>query len=499
MNPKDMMVIDANAEALGIPKSSLMENAGRCIAKKIIKISKPCKVAIFAGTGGNGGDGFVAARYLLNKGYEVEIFLLGHPSRIKLPESKRNWELLNKLNLEMSSIKLNLVEDSSLIKNTDAKVIVDAMLGTGTKGELREPFSSAIDIINGSDCQVVAVDFPTGLDPLGGIFNDKVVKANLTVTFHSQKTGLEKAGSEYVGTVHVCDIGIPYEAELFTGPGDLLRLRKRDINAHKGENGRLIVVGGSNDYSGAPAFAAMSALRSGVDISTVACPSSVLSPIRSYSPDIIVRGLSNNYINFDDTSKILELSEDVDAMVLGCGIGRKEETRFAINEMVEKITLPIVIDADALKMLNLDLIKNYRNHIVLTPHKAEFKSLFGFDIPEKLNKKIEVIMETSSEYECTVLLKGVVDIISDGDSVKLNSTGNPGMTVGGTGDLLAGLVGGLMAQGHTAFEAAYLGSYINGAAGDLAMNDYSYNFVASDILKYIPRIFKSQSEYSQET
>ena len=216
-------------------------------------------------------------------------------------------------------------------------VIIDAMLGTGTKGELREPFSSAVDIINSSECQVVAVDFPTGLNPSNGCVEHKAVKADFTVTFHRLKTGLEKAKTEYIGTVHVCDIGIPDEAELFTGPGDLLRLKKRDKNTHKGQNGSVLVVGGSNDYSGAPAFAAMSALRSGVDISIVACPSSVLSPIRSYSPDLIVKGLSNNYINFDDTSKILDLSEDADAMVIGCGIGRKEETGLALNEMIEKI------------------------------------------------------------------------------------------------------------------------------------------------------------------
>jgi hydroxyethylthiazole kinase-like uncharacterized protein yjeF len=491
MNPKDMMVIDANAEAMGIPKSSLMENAGRCIAKKIIKISKPCKVAIFAGTGGNGGDGFVAARYLLNKGYEIEIFLLGHPLRINSPESRKNWEVLKKLNLEMESIKLNLVDDSSLLKSNNAKIIVDAMLGTGTKGKLREPFSSAVDLINSSESQVIAVDFPTGLDPFSGVVEHKAIKAHFTITFHGPKTGLQKAKSEYIGIVHVCDIGIPREAELFTGPGDLLRLKTRDKNTYKGQNGSVLVVGGSSDYSGAPAFAAMSALRSGIDISIVACPNSVLSPIRSYSPDIIVKGLSNDYINFDDTSKILELSEDAVAMVIGCGIGRKEETGFALNEMIEKIRMPIVIDADALKILDINLIREYNNQMVLTPHKAEFKSLFGFEVPEKLDQKIKVVLETSREFECTVLLKGVVDIISDGHAVKLNSTGNSGMTVGGTGDLLAGLVGGLMAQGHKAFEAAYLGSYINGAAGDLAMRDYGYNFVASDILKYLPIIFKS--------
>jgi len=157
--------------------------------------------------------------------------------------------------------------------------------------------------------------------------------------------------------------------------------------------------------------------------------------------------------------------------------------------MIEKIQIPIVIDADALKILDIDLIKKYKNNIVLTPHKAEFKDFFGVDVPEKLDQRIDVLLDSSIECGCTVLLKGVVDVISNGEIVKLNSTGNPGMTVGGTGDVLAGLVGGLIAKGHNAFEAAYLGSFINGAAGDLAADDYGYNFVASDILKYIPLIF----------
>lgn len=490
MNITDMMVVDANAEAMGIPKSSLMENAGKCIANKIFEISKPCKVAIFAGTGGNGGDGFVAARYLLNKGFEVDIYLLGHSSRIKSPESLKNWEVLQGINIEMNSIKIYQIEDSSQLQPTDADIMVDAILGTGTKGRLREPVSSAVDIINSSGANVVAVDIPTGLDSHTGRVVQKAVKADFTVTFHREKTGLKKAETEYVGRVQVCDIGIPMDVELFTGPGDLLRLNKREKSSHKRQNGSVLVVGGSRDYSGAPALAAISSLRSGVDLSVVACPKRVVSSIRSYSPDLIVKGLSNNYINFDDTSKILELSEDADVMVIGCGIGREEETGLALNEMIEKIQMPIVIDADALKILDLDLIREYKNQMVLTPHKAEFKDFFGIDVPEKLSQKIDVVLKVSRESGFTVLLKGVVDVISNGDSVKLNSTGNPGMTVGGTGDVLAGLVGGLMAQGHEAFEAAYLGSYINGAAGDLAREDHGYNFIASDILKYIPRVFR---------
>jgi hydroxyethylthiazole kinase-like uncharacterized protein yjeF len=490
MDTIDMRVIDANAEAMGILKSSLMENAGKCIAEKVFEISKSCKVAIFAGTGGNGGDGFVAARHLLNKGFDVDIYLLGQTFNIKSSESQNNWKILQEISKETNSMNIHLIEDTSQLESVDSDITVDAILGTGTEGKLREPISSAVDIINNSNGIVIAVDIPTGLNPQTGKVEDKAVEADFTVTFHKKKSGIENAETKYVGSVRVCDIGIPTEADLFTGPGDLLRLKKREKNSHKGQNGRVLIVGGSSEYSGAPALAALSSLRSGADLSVIACPKSVASPIRSYSLDLIVKSLSDNYITFDDTSRLLELSEEADVMVLGCGIGREEETGLALNEMIEKLQVPIIIDADALKILDLDVISKYRSEIILTPHKAEFKAFFGIGVPENLNQKIDVVSDASRECKCTVLLKGVVDIISNGESVKLNSTGNPGMTVGGTGDLLAGIVGSLMAQGHNAYEAAYLGSFINGSAGDIAKKDFGYNFLASDILKYIPRIFR---------
>ena len=491
MDVMDMKVIDSNANAIGISKLILMENAGRCVAAKISKISNPCKITIFAGTGGNGGDGFVAARHLLNRGFEVEINFLGHPLDIKSSESLKNWEILNNINNKTNSLEIHVIKDSSQLKSTDSSMVIDAILGIGTKGNLREPISRAVDIINNSNETVIAIDIPTGLDPQTGMVNHKSVEADFTVTFHKLKNGIRNGDTNYVGTIVVCDIGIPKEVELFTGPGDLLRLNKRNIASHKGQNGNVLIVGGSNEYSGAPALAALSALRSGVDISTVACPNSVATPIRSYSPDLIVRGLSDNYINFDDTSKILELSKKADSMVIGCGIGMEEETALALNEMIEKIQKPIVIDADALKILNSDLISQHRNEIVLTPHKSEFKAFFGIDIPENLNQKIDIVMEYSRACNCTVVLKGDIDIISNGKTVKLNSTGNPGMTVGGTGDVLAGLIGGLIAQGHDAYESACLGSFINGTAGDIAKKEYGYNFLASDVLRYIPQVFRT--------
>jgi hydroxyethylthiazole kinase-like uncharacterized protein yjeF len=489
MDPKDMMVADSNSEALGIPKSSLMENAGRSVAEDIIEKFKPCKVAIYAGNGGNGGDGFVAARYLLERGYEVEIFFLGNESNIRSNETRINWNTIKKINTYNSLITLYEINDSSQLKITDADVVVDSLLGTGTKGFLREPIASAVDVINASSGKVVAVDVPTGIDPQNGQVNDRAVKADFTVTFHKPKTGLLKADSKYIGTLKVYDIGIPMEAELFTGPGDLLRLIKRDKNSHKGQNGRVLIVGGSENYSGAPAFAGLSALRSGADLSVIACPEIVAPSIRAYSPDLIVRSLSTSYVSFEDSSDILKMTETADSLVIGCGIGKKEETGYVLNELIEKIQQPIVLDADALKIVDNKVIKQSGNKIVLTPHKAEFKAFFGVDLPAEFQKKIDTLKQIAKDFGCTILLKGRVDIVSNGELVKLNSTGNPGMTVGGTGDVLAGLVGALMARGHDTFEAAYLGSYINGAAGNLAETEYGYNFIASDLLNLIPQVF----------
>lgn len=490
MTPKDMMVIDSNAEDLGIPKSALMENAGKSVARHIINTLDPCKVTIFAGTGGNGGDGFVAARHLLNNGYNVDLFFLGHPDKIKSFETIQNWTAIQNISLGLNSLKLELIEDSSALKKVDSPVIVDALLGTGIRGKIKEPISSAIDIINKSRGIKIAVDVPSGLDPLTGEVPDKAVEADFTITFHKIKTGLKKAKIKYVGNIVLYDIGIPAEALTFLGKGDLLRLKKRDMASHKGNNGTVLVVGGSMDYSGAPTLAALSAFKSGVDLVYVACPESVSQTIRSYSPDLIINTLSHDFIVDEDVDKIIELSKKADSVVIGCGIGRDNETALAVNEIISEIRKPVVIDADGLKLLYTDIIKEIKSEIVVTPHSAEFKALFDIKMPEKLEDKIETVSKAARENSCVVLLKGVLDIISNGGKTRINKTGNPGMAVGGTGDCLAGLVGGLMAQRHDTFEAACLGAYINGRAGDMAKEKYGYHFMASDMIKYIDDAFR---------
>ncbi|MGZ7159833.1 MAG: NAD(P)H-hydrate dehydratase, partial [Methanobacterium sp.] len=484
MTPKDMMVAEGNAEDLGIPKSVLMENAGKSIADYIITNLDPCKVTIFTGTGGNGGDGFVAARHLLNNGYNVDLLFIGNPQNIKSPETLQNWITIKNISLGLNSLKLDFIEDSSLLKKIDSTVIVDALLGTGIRGKIREPISTAIDTIKKSKGIKIAVDVPSGLDPLTGEVPEKAIESDFTITFHRIKSGLKNAKIRYVGNIVLYDIGIPSEAETFLGKGDLLRLKMRELSSHKGNNGTVLVIGGSQDYSGAPTLAGLSAFKSGVDLVYVACPESVAPTIRSYSPDLIVNTLYHDFIIEDDVNKILELSKKADSLVIGCGIGREEETESALNEFVGDIQKPMVIDADALKLLDLDIIRE-KNEVIVTPHSAEFKALFGIEMPQNLEDKIETVSKAADENNCVVLLKGVLDIISNGKKTRLNKTGNPGMTVGGTGDCLAGLTGGLLAKGHDAFEAACLGAYINGRAGDMASQKYEYHFMASDMIKYI--------------
>ena len=482
------MVVDANAEAMGIPRSSLMENAGHCLAQKIAEIAQTGVVTIFAGTGGNGGDGFVAARHLLNYGFEVEVLLLGHPCQIKSKETRMNWEVLEETQLD--KLKLDIIYGFSQINSIESEVVVDALLGTGVHGKLREPFATAIDVINESKAIKVAVDIPSGLDPLTGEVLGKAVKANHTVTFHKKKIGLTNATVNYVGTIHVCDIGIPQDAEVYVGPGDLLRIRKRDESSHKGQNGRVLIVGGSKYYSGAPAIAALATLGSGVDLAIVACPNVVSADIRSYSPDLIVKSLFHDVILPDDVDNILELSKNVDSVVMGCGIGTEEGTRLALNQIMEKIEKPVLLDADALKLVDKDVINQNDFDVVLTPHASEFKSFFDEDVPEVLQDKMDLIRNLTFKNSLTVILKGKTDIIGNNGTSRLNKTGNPGMTVGGTGDCLAGLIGGLMAQGHSGFEAGFLGAYINGRAGDLAKVKFGYNFTAMKLLDFIPEVMK---------
>jgi hydroxyethylthiazole kinase-like uncharacterized protein yjeF len=472
-----MAAIDANCEYLGIRSLVLMENAGAAIASAVKERIAAGKVIIIAGRGNNGGDAFVAARHLGN--YETTVVLLGRKEDIKTHEARNNWDALEETSISLIQVTNAAAFDRSLVKNAD--IIIDGIFGTGVKGKVHEPESTAIDLINGSEAFIISVDVPSGLDPDGGEF-EKSVHADLTLTFHKMKVGLISAG-EYTGEVRVVDIGIPREAEFFVGPGDIRPFLYRPVSSHKGDAGRVLVIGGGA-YSGASALAALGALRAGADIVTVAAPKSVSDIIASFSPNLIVRGLSENRLVEADIPVIRELIKKHDVIVIGMGLGTAAGTLTAVQKIIP-LCKKAVIDADALTPEILQIGTN----IIVTPHSGEMKRLSGADLPEDENEKFDFIRNFARENKLTVLLKGRIDIISDGIDVRANRTGNAGMTVGGTGDVLAGLTGALYAR-HESFPAACAAAFINGAAGDLAFQDFGYGLLATDVIDNIPRLLK---------
>lgn len=482
-----MAAIDTNCEYLGIKRLQLMENAGAAVASAVKKRRSTGSVVVIAGKGNNGGDALVAVRHL--SGYEVSVVLIGRKEEIKTPEAMHNWDILEKILSETSKTSNPLIQitdstafDRSLIKNAD--IIIDGIFGTGIKGKIREPESTAIDLINESDAFVISVDVPSGFDPDGGEF-EKCVQADLTLTFHKMKAGMLSPGAnEYTGDIEVAGIGIPQEAEFFVGPGDIAKFLIRPATSHKGDAGRVLVIGGGA-YSGAPALSALGALRAGADIVTVATPRSVSDIIASFSPNLIVRALSGDRLVEADIPVISELIKKHDVIAIGMGLGTADSTISAIRKIVP-LCRKAVIDADALLP---EIIPAGNKNIIITPHAGEMKRLSGIEVPKDEKEKVDFVMNFSRDNKVTVLLKGMVDIISDGIEVRASRTGNAGMTVGGTGDVLAGLCATLFAK-HDTFESACAAAFINGAAGDKAFEKFGYGLLATDVVDFIPEVMK---------
>lgn len=493
MTSEEMRIVDLNAEFLGVPRLLLMENAGRSVADAVSKRVKVDgkRVVVFCGLGDNGGDGFVAARHLASFGAKVTVILVGGEEGIRTEEARRNWNAVK----AMFTVEKRVIRDSKDFEGLEeelgnVEVVVDALLGTGVRGEVREPLASAIELINKIKGFKVSVDVPSGLNPDTGEVGGRSVKADLTVCLHSAKPALPD--SPLTGELEVYPIGIPPEAELVAGPGDLEAAKiKRRPEAYKGEHGRVLVIGGGKNYSGAPALTALAALTTGVDIVVVAAPSSVADTIRAYSPNLIVSPLPGEVYCLEAVDKVEELMDRATALAIGPGLGLNDETVDAVAEtlkLARKKGVPTVVDADALKVIPRKAEPLTGDRMVLTPHQGEFLNLTGKNLVGKpLEEKIDAVREWSRRLGATILLKAHWDIISNGEKVKVNITGNPGMTVGGTGDVLTGCCAAILSWGKDPFIAATAAAFINGKAGDLAVQRKGYHITATDVIAYIPQ------------
>ncbi len=486
---REMQALELNSEYFGVSRLQLMENAGRAVAEEILARFKPekAKVAIFCGLGGNGGDGFVIARHLASNGIKAALILAGKSQDVTDEAARKNLSALRHLK---DAIIFHEAYDSSLIPKIEANIVIDALLGIGLKGAPRPPILQMIKRINESNAFCVAVDVPTGINADTGAILGEAVKANLTVTFHKIKHGLEKAKT-HVGELVVKKIGLPEEIEHFAGPGDVrLAIKQRQPEAHKGDFGRLLVVGGSQTFSGAPTLVALAALRTGVDLVYIAAPHRTAYAISSMSPNLITVKLEGDYLSTRSISIIRRYLEASTAVVVGPGLGLHKETGDAVAEIVraaEERKIPLLLDADGLKAF-AESKRKVKTPLVLTPHGGEYKLLTGRELPKDLNSRAEDVKKTAKKLDAVVLQKGHTDVISDGTRLKLNFTGNPGMTVGGTGDVLSGVVGAFLAWGSVPFEAAVAGAFVNGAAGDLAKEEKGYHMVSTDLLEWIPKV-----------
>lgn len=497
LSTQDMAIIDENSNYLGVPTILLMENAGRELSRVVqSKINVKDKVVqIFAGMGNNGGDSFVFARHICGFCKEVYVNLVGYPEKIRSSISKTNWNAIQKMDF---SIKTNILRDSSNLKTISIKksdVIIDGLLGTGVSGKIREPVASAINLINDLNGLKIAVDVPSGMNPDTGEISDVAVKADFTVTFHKIKRGLVK-NKDYTGEIIPVGIGIPPEAEFIVGPGDLRAiLKKRAPGSHKGEFGKVLVIGGGGGkyYSGAPALSGLAAIRTGADLVNIAAPSSVSHTIRGYSPDLIVRDLPGEYLSGNSMPILEPLLNWASGVIIGPGLGLNSETLETILDILEKVrnmNIPVLVDADAIKAMAQNKTILSGAPAVITPHFGEYKVLTGIDLfkIKETRERLKVIQKSANELKVTILVKGQEDFISNGVYMKVNRTGTPSMTVGGTGDVLSGIVGCLLSQGITPVRAASAGAFINGLAGEYAdENRFGAHIMASDLIEFIPK------------
>jgi len=489
LTAREMGAVEKNAAYLGVPTQLLMENAGRSVADEVRKRFKPgSRVTVISGLSGNGGDGYVAARHLAAAGYKVKVIVLGDPAQISHPNTRVSYEALARMT---SSVDIAVVTDTSLILSIDADVIVDGLIGTSMRGALRPPFQQMVEAINKAKAYRVAIDIPTGMEADTGEARGGCVQADLTVTFHKPKAGYAK--KPHVGELVVASIGVPPEAEQYIGPGDVWAVQPfRDPDAHKGMFGSLLVVGGSETYSGAPALTALGAYAAGIDLVYVAVPETAAPAVMGFSPSLITVKLKGDHLIEENLHQIEPFLGKVDAVAVGPGLGQSKDTVEAytlLHSMAQSKGLPMVVDADGLKAYPVKR-PEVKTPTVFTPHSREFKILTGVEAAGGFKEKGIVVQREAEKLGAVILLKGRVDVVSDGQRTRYNWTGNPGMTVGGTGDVLTGLTGAYLAMGASAFDAACAAAFINGAAGDRVAAEKGYHLLPEDLVAEIPYVIE---------
>lgn len=507
----------------GIPGIVLMENAGLSVMRHILERfwehhPSGRRVLILAGPGNNGGDGLVVGRHLYNRGAEVEILLTAAPDSYS-GDAAVNLKIISAMGVPCRVFDAN-DHDRLAGALSRADLVVDALFGTGFRGLPQEPLASLIGMVNASGKPVLAVDLPSGMEADTGIVAGACIVATHTVTLGLPKLGLYlDPGVGYAGEVVVGDISFPPELTGGSGrpPGaetyylidealvvGLIPRRRR--TDHKGSYGHVAAIGGTRGYTGAIALAGSAALRSGAGLATVIVPASLYQVLAVKLTEVMTRPAPESTAGggFSHTaySALSEYLGRVTVLAVGPGLGQEPETEIFLRELLRGNSLPVVIDADALNFLARDrgLLNDpgmaaRRKRWVLTPHPGEMARLLGTSIEDVQADRVGVARKAAQTWGVTLVLKGSHTVIADPDGqVMINTTGNPGLATGGTGDVLTGLIAGLLAQGLTPVQAAAAGVYAHGWAADrIGVARGMPGLIAGDLLDELPLVLKDLS------
>lgn len=493
-----MREIDKSATDIGkIPSIVLMENAAMACMKTLNSYNlKSKRIAVFCGKGNNGGDGFAIARHLINQGIETEVFLvLGDNFS---GDSLINYEILKNMGAEIHET-IDLANIKYKILSFD--IIVDAIFGTGLKGDIKGDLGELISYINKYKKFTLSVDVPSGIDADTGKIWGNAINADVTVTFAAYKVGmLLYPARDYCGEIFIDSISIPKSLmehiNINVTDYNFLEkiMPKRQENSHKGDYGKLLIVGGAKGMTGAATLAAKSATRCGVGLITLGVPESLNPIFEEKLTEQMTLPLPDQEGIFtkDCVKKIIEKADKFDCLVFGPGLGRNTDATEILREILVFWQKPLVIDADGLFALSkdMDILKNASCDIILTPHEMEFSYLTGKSLEDIKKNRIELSRAFSKNYGVTLILKGSNTIISEKSGVQyINIWGNSGMAKGGSGDVLAGMVGAFLARGIDPFEASILGVGYHSLAGDKAAEIHGKNALTpKDIISSIPLI-----------
>ncbi|MGI6153753.1 MAG: NAD(P)H-hydrate dehydratase, partial [Christensenellaceae bacterium] len=503
LTPKEMSEVDSYMiREMEIPSLLLMENAAMGVANAVMDRVAPCIVHVFCGTGNNGGDGFAAARILLSKGYDVCVFVLGDAERLT-QDARSNVTLLEKLPGVCVSIS-DIAEYTPYCKEKPAAVI-DAIFGTGLSRDVTGIYKDVIDQINKMNGLKVSVDIPSGIDGATGHLLGGAVLADVTVTFQYPKIGhFLFPGRKHTGVLETVKIGVDDGCQALTqsdvcayrsDDGDL-RLGSREMDAHKGDFGRLLLVAGSYGMAGAAVLSARAAARAGAGLVTLASIDEVVAVVQTSVPEATCRVLANEEgsITRNSIFDIDRAAKGKTALAIGPGISLSNDTHDIVEHIVKNHELTKILDADAISALagRPEVFLEKTGEVILTPHAKEFASLLDVTTEHVLNNSLTLAEEFAARYKVTLVLKGATTIVADGSGkVALVAAGSPAMAKGGSGDVLTGVISGLAAQGKKAYDAALLGVYIAAMAGEKSAGEWGeYSVLATDSVEHIGDVMK---------